>query len=109
MSSEYCLVLCTCPDSQAADAIAAKLVDAGLAACVNIVPGLRSVYIWKGARETAQEHLLIIKSRKAAYAGIETAILSLHPYELPEVISVPIEAGLPAYLQWIGESTRHGA
>ncbi|MDO9371205.1 MAG: divalent-cation tolerance protein CutA [Gammaproteobacteria bacterium] len=95
------MVLCTCPDQDVALSIANALVDGKLAACVNIVPGLRSVYRWKGARENAEEALLIIKSRADDYAPLETAVRALHPYELPEIIAVPICTGLPAYLSWL--------
>lgn len=95
------VVLCTCPDTEAAETIANILVDQGLAACVNIIPGLRSVYRWQGRREQAEELLLVIKSRVESYPRIEENILQLHPYELPEIIAIPIIAGLPAYLAWI--------
>ena len=102
MEGAYQMVLCTCPDQEVASSIANALVDGKLAACVNIVPGLRSVYRWKGARETAEEVLLIIKSRADDYAPLQTAVRALHPYELPEIIAVPINTGLPAYLAWVG-------
>ncbi len=101
MSMACHIVLNTCPDAESAQCIAAALVDKDLAACVNIVPGLRSIYRWKGKRESADELLLIIKSRVADYAKLEALIRELHPYELPEIIAVPIHAGLAAYLQWI--------
>ncbi len=101
MSMACHIVLNTCPDAESAQRIAAALVDKDLAACVNIVPGLRSIYRWKGKRESADELLLIIKSRVTDYAKLEALICELHPYELPEIIAVPIHAGLAAYLQWI--------
>jgi periplasmic divalent cation tolerance protein len=99
------LVYCTCPDHDTALRIAKALVDQQLAACVNLVPGLTSVYRWQGQREMAQEVLLLIKTRQAVYPELEAALLALHPYELPEIIAVPIEAGLPAYLSWIETGT----
>jgi periplasmic divalent cation tolerance protein len=75
---------------------------------VNILPGVRSVYRWQGAVEWGDEQMLLIKSRTARYGDIEAAIKALHPYELPEVIAVPIGAGLPAYLAWIKESSEDG-
>lgn len=102
MESAYHIVLCTCPDQNVATNIANALVDGRLAACVNIVPGLRSVYRWKDARETAEEVLLIIKSRADDYTPVQAAVRALHPYELPEIIAVPISTGLPAYLAWLG-------
>lgn len=100
------VVLCTCPDSDTAERISHHLVAEGLAACVNVLPGIRSCYLWQGKVETDDEVLLVIKTRGACYEALESAILSLHPYELPEVIAVPIDRGLPAYLEWITESTR---
>lgn len=96
------LILSTCPDTEVAGRIADTLVDQKLAACVNLVPGLRSVYRWQGQRERAEEVLLIIKSRTQDYSAVENALRALHPYELPEIIAVPISAGLPAYLAWLG-------
>jgi len=98
------LVYCTCPDETTAQRLADALVDEGLAACVNILPGLQSVYRWAGKRENAQEHLLIIKTLRAAYPQLENAIVRLHPYELPEVIAVPITQGLKGYLAWIDDN-----
>lgn len=100
----YQLVLCTCPDHATAQGIAAHLVDKGLAACVNILPGLESVYRWQGRRESAQEHLLLIKTTHSVYPQLQQAIIQQHPYELPEVIAVPINSGLSGYLKWIDDS-----
>ena len=99
---EYQLVLSTCPDTEIAGRIADALVDQKLAACINLIPGLRSVYRWKGQRERAEGVLLIIKSRTQDYSAVENAVRALHPYELPEIIAVPVSAGLPAYLAWLG-------
>lgn len=95
------LILTTCPDSESAERIARALVGEGLCACVNILPPMRSIYRWKGAVETAGEQLLLIKARTDAQVAIEARIHDLHPYELPEIIAVPIVAGLPAYLAWL--------
>lgn len=100
----YIMVFCTCPDHATSVNLANTLVDEGLAACINIVPGLTSIYRWQGKRETGTEELLLIKTREDCYSALQERIVSLHPYELPEVIAVPIESGLPAYLRWIGES-----
>ena len=105
MPSQALLVYCTCPDHDTALRIAQTLVDRQLAACVNLVPGLTSVYRWQGQRETAEEVLLLIKTRLAVYPDLEAAVQALHPYELPEIIAVPIAAGLPAYLSWIESGT----
>ncbi len=99
------LVINTCPDLATATGLAERLVEAGLAACVNIVPGARSVYRWQGALHQDEECLLLIKSTAERYAELEAAIRQHHPYELPEVIAVPIEAGLPAYLAWVDQQT----
>ena len=98
------LVYCTCPDHEVAVQLANTLVDEALAACINIVPGLTSIYHWQGKREMGSEELLIIKTTSEQYPGLQTRIEELHPYELPEVIAVPIQAGLPAYLNWVNKS-----
>lgn len=99
------LVLCTCPNQDTAQNIANHLVDNALAACVNILPGVLSVYRWQGNRESTQEHLLLIKTTNEVYDRLEKTICELHPYELPEVIAVPIQDGLTAYLKWIDQQT----
>ena len=95
------LIFCTCPDLQTAEHIAEHLVRQQMAACVNILPGIQSIYVWEGQIESAQEHLLLIKSPQAQFPAIEAAIKSLHPYQLPEIIAVPIECGSSDYLKWI--------
>ncbi|MGW8248558.1 MAG: divalent-cation tolerance protein CutA [Acidiferrobacterales bacterium] len=97
------LILNTCPDQQTADSIANTLVEQGLAACVNIVPGIQSVYRWQGKVERQGEVLLMIKARADAFSAISARIVELHPYELPEVIAVTIGNGLQPYLEWINE------
>ncbi|MGH8475325.1 MAG: divalent-cation tolerance protein CutA [Methylococcales bacterium] len=101
MCLDYCLVLCSCPDRTSAERIAGTLVSRHLAACVNILPGITSVYLWKGQIENAAEHLLFIKTTVARYAELERSILEEHPYELPEVIAVPLQNGFKDYLSWI--------
>jgi periplasmic divalent cation tolerance protein len=101
MSTEYCLVLCTCPDAEAASHLAEVLVAGRHATCVNLVPGLTSVYPWEGKIETATEHLLLIKTEAAVFGELEAAIQAHHPYELPEIIAVPIVRGSNDYLEWI--------
>jgi len=103
MPGEYRLVLTTCPDAGAAERIAQTLVAEQLAACVNVLPPMRSFYRWRGAVETANEQLLIIKIRARDYDAVQQRVRALHPYELPEVIAVPIVAGLDAYLAWIDD------
>jgi periplasmic divalent cation tolerance protein len=101
MSTHYQIILCTCPDYETAYKVAQHLVTTKLAACVNILPSITSVYEWQNKIETASEHLLLIKSCQRHYSKIEAEIKILHPYELPEVIAVAIENGLPDYLKWI--------
>jgi periplasmic divalent cation tolerance protein len=99
----YQLVLTTCPDSQVAQRIAHAVVEERLAACVNVLPPMQSVYRWRGRVESASEQLLILKTRVSDYPQIQRRIGELHPYELPEVIAVPITGGLPSYLAWIDQ------
>lgn len=100
------LVLTNCPDDGVAEAIASALVNARLAACVNILPPARSVYRWQGKVESADEVPLLIKTTRERYAAVEVEIRSLHPYEVPEIIAIPIDHGLPAYLQWVRDETQ---
>lgn len=87
-----------------AEHIARTLVQRRLAACVNIVPGLTSVYAWKGEVESDQELLLVIKTRRERLDALRQALLKIHPYEVPELIALPVEGGSEAYLKWIGDS-----
>lgn len=103
LNSKYCLILCTCPDQAAAERIASALVSRHLAACVNILPGLTSIYLWAGTIEKDPELLLLIKSEHGRYSEVEQTILELHPYELPEVIAVPVAQGAESYLNWIDQ------
>ncbi|MCI0654758.1 MAG: divalent-cation tolerance protein CutA [Methylococcaceae bacterium] len=101
MSLDFCVVLCTCPDRAIAEMIAQTLVSRQLAACVNILPGITSVYYWKGKTENSQEHLMLIKTDSTHYGELEQCILEKHPYELPEIIAVPLQHGFEEYLTWI--------
>jgi len=100
------LVLTTCGSLQGARAIALALIERQLAACVNIVPQIESLYRWKGQVETTMEWMLVIKTTAAASSGLREAFTELHSYEVPECIEIAIENGSPAYLNWIGESVR---
>lgn len=102
------LVLTNLPDGATARSLAGHLVEARLAACVNILAPCRSVYRWDGGIEDAAEVPLLIKTTAARYAELEAAIRARHPYELPEVVAVPISHGLPAYLAWIAAETATG-
>lgn len=97
------LALVTCP-VPAADALARHLVEAGVAACVNVVPRIASVYRWNGAIDCDEEALLLIKTTAARFDDLKRAVLAHHPYELPEVIGVDIAAGHAPYLEWIAAS-----
>ncbi len=100
------LVLSNLPDRASADRVAQALVERRLAACVNILAPCRSVYRWQGAVESAEEHPILIKTTADRYAALEEAIRGLHPYELPEIVAVPLSAGLPGYLDWVAAETR---
>lgn len=97
----YQIIFCTCPDKTSAELIARHLVEKELAACINILPSVTSIYRWQDNIETAEEHLLLIKSRQNRYPELEQQLRSLHPYEVPEIIAASIENGLPDYLTWI--------
>ena len=103
--SETLLVLTTLPEREAALKLARAIVDKRLAACVNILSGCTSVYRWEDNVEHAEEVPLLIKTRASRYAELEAAIRSLHPYELPEIIAVPVVQGLADYLGWVAEET----
>ena len=103
-SNSLLMVYCTCPDHPTAISMAEGIIDGGLAACVNIVPGLTSIYRWQGKRQQGTEELLLIKTTAAAYSVLQQHIVASHPYELPEIIAVSIDTGLPAYLEWANES-----
>jgi len=98
------IVLSTAGSQEEGQKIAQALVERRLAACVNIVGPAHSIYRWKGAVESAPEHLLIIKTTAAAFPRVCDALRELHSYELPECVMLPIEAGSEDYLKWIGES-----
>ena len=104
MSSDCRLVLTTAGSKDEAHKIARALVERRLAACVNIVSGVESVYRWEGAVETAEEWLLIVKTTAAAFERVRDAIQELHSYELPECIALPVDAGSTGYSSWIRES-----
>lgn len=105
MADAAILVLTQMPDRPSAEALARALVEERLAACVSIGAATDSMYHWRGQIETAREVPVTIKTRVARYAEIEAAILARHPYELPEVVAVPITHGLARYLDWIGAET----
>ena len=105
MDHAHLIVLCTCPDRETAQEIASTLVEYGHAACVNILPGIASVYTWQGQVQQDEELQLLIKTTGQAYRKVEETVLRLHPYELPEIIAVPVVKGQGDYLQWISITT----
>ena len=102
----HLLILCTCPEAGVAGDIAQALLADRMAACVNIIPGLSSWFRWQGRIERADEHLLVIKTTRGRYPDVEKKIRALHPYELPEIIAVPVTGGLGKYLAWIDQETK---
>ena len=104
-TNDYIIVLTTCNSSEIASSIADSLVSNKLAACVNIVKGIESVYQWQGKIEHDKEILLIIKTKQALFSQVEQHIQERHDYELPEIIAVPIKAGEKNYLNWIQSAT----
>ena len=105
MSSPTLVVITNLPDRAAAEQLADALIAKRLAACVNILAPCRSVYRWQDAVQHDEEHPVLIKTTRACYAALEAAIREAHPYELPEIIAVPIEQGLAAYLAWVAAET----
>ena len=99
------LVLTNVPDRAAAEKLADTLIQKRVAACVNILAPCRSVYRWNGAVQHDEEHPVLIKTTRESYAALEAAIQEAHPYELPEIVAVPIERGLRAYLDWVATET----
>jgi len=99
------LVLTSLPDHERALALARSLVKGRLAACVNVGAPVESMYHWRGEIETAREVPVVIKTRRSSYDAVEAAIVAVHPYELPEIIAVPVIHGLAGYLDWIGTET----
>lgn len=107
MSEQEAIVVITnLPDRTSAEHIAETLVTEGIAACVNILAECTSIYRWKGKLEHAGKVPLLIKTTRAAYPRLEDALRRLHPYEVPEVIALPVSAGLPEYLNWVVQETQ---
>ncbi|MDD2696401.1 MAG: divalent-cation tolerance protein CutA [Anaerolineales bacterium] len=103
---EPIIVLITAPSVQVAKRIALALLEAKLAACVNILPGVNSLYVWENAVHDEQEVLMLVKTQAGVFEqGLLPLVKSLHPYEVPEIIALPVSAGLESYLRWIGEMT----
>jgi periplasmic divalent cation tolerance protein len=100
---ETVVVMCSCSDLEAARSIANALVEQRLAACVSILPAIESVYRWREKIESANEALLLIKTTSDRFAALQEKILELHSYDTPEIIALPMVAGLEKYLRWLGE------
>lgn len=100
-SDHVLLCYCTCPDAASAQHLAEALVGESLAACVNRIPRIHSTYRWNGTITTDSEELLLIKTTTMRFEALKERLLALHPYELPELIAVPVERGHTAYLDWV--------
>lgn len=98
------VVLVTAPTAEKAGEIARALVEEKLAACGNVLPGVRSIYRWKGTVQDEGEALLLLKTQRRRFAELRDRILALHPYDVPEVLALPVEEGSDAYLDWIAQS-----
>lgn len=99
------LVIANCPDEATANAIALAAVEEKLAACANILPRVQSIYRWQGAVESTSEIPLLLKTTTAAYPALEARIRESHPYDLPEIVALPVSHGLPGYLNWVAAET----
>jgi periplasmic divalent cation tolerance protein len=104
---EPLLVLTNLPDAASAEKLALALIESRAAACVNVLAACRSIYRWQGAVERADEIPLLIKTTRAAYPRVEEAVRAQHPYDVPELIAIPITHGLPAYLAWVAKETEN--
>ena len=102
---EVLLVFSTFPNAAQAREIGRVLVAERLAACVNLLPGVTSIYVWQGKEEESAETLALIKTRRELYPALEARLRALHPYEVPEIVAVEFAAGLPAYLEWVAAQT----
>lgn len=105
-NTDFCIVLCSTPDQDIAKRIATHLVDHKLAGCVNIIPNLTSIYRWQDKLCEETEYLMLIKTKHSCYSELEKAIKNSHPYEIPEIILLNVEQGLPEYLKWLADSLR---
>jgi periplasmic divalent cation tolerance protein len=103
---EFVVVFVTAPDADVAANLAKTLVAEKLVACVNILPGLRSIYAWEGKVCDEAEILCVMKTRRALFAAVRDRVASLHPYEVPEIIALPLVEGSAPYLAWLRDETR---
>jgi periplasmic divalent cation tolerance protein len=100
------VVLSTCANEADASRVSRALVEARLAACVSVIPGLRSYYRWQGELETSDEFLLLIKTSRDLFAELKIELEKIHPYEVPEILALPVVAGAENYLNWLGANLR---
>jgi periplasmic divalent cation tolerance protein len=106
MSDDVIVVLCSCPTADSAADISHKLVEEGLAACINIIDGVQSIYLWDDHIQDEKETLLIIKTGEDRYSKLESRLEELHPYDVPEIVALPVSRGLPGYLKWVNSDER---
>ena len=106
--ADVLVVLCTCPDAPTAGRLAGELVERRLAACVNVLPEIRSIYRWHGAIQDDGEALMVVKTTGSAYAQLESWLAEHHPYDVPEILALPVARGSAAYLDWVMEETESG-
>lgn len=104
-AGEHVVVFVTAPDAETAAGLARSLVEEGLAACGNVIGQIRSIYRWQGKIEDEAEALLVLKTRGGLFKALEKRVVELHPYDVPEIIALPIAAGHLPYLDWIDSST----
>jgi periplasmic divalent cation tolerance protein len=105
----FAVVLVTCPNRSLGERIGRALVEERLAACVNVIPGLTSLYRWEGKVQRGREVLLLIKTRRRLFPRLAARLTSLHPYSTPEILALPVAAGASRYLTWLAESTADSA
>jgi periplasmic divalent cation tolerance protein len=103
MADQILLAISTFPDAETASGIARTLVEGKFAACANLMPAVHSIYRWKEKIDTAGEVIVFFKTTRARQAAFQEKLCSLHPYDVPEIIFVPVDGGLPAYLTWVAE------
>ena len=107
-SPQFVLLYGTCPDMDCAKSIAKALLDQKLVACVNLLPGMMSLYTWQGEMEEGTEIVFIAKTRAELWGAVSSLFAKMHPYEEPALLSLPVSAGLPGFLGWIADETRLG-
>jgi periplasmic divalent cation tolerance protein len=103
--TDFSVIFVTVGSEGEASKIARTLVEEGLVACTNIIPRIRSIYRWKGEVCDDEEFLLVMKTRSSRFGALQKRVREIHSYEVPEIIAIPLAAGLPEYLQWIEENT----